>query len=129
MADIEPLLTPAEVAALLQVDPKTVARWAAKGKLPSLRTPGGHRRYRQADVQHFIGDRHETKDNGAVTDTEIVLLTSGDVATMFGVDRTTVVRWATTGVLPCIRTPSGHRRFLENDVRQLQQERAEKQHE
>jgi excisionase family DNA binding protein len=38
-------LGPAQVAELLQVSPKTVARWAKQGKLPCLRTLGGHRRY------------------------------------------------------------------------------------
>ena len=37
-------LHPAEVADLLQVSPKTVARWAKEGK-PFLKTLGGHRRY------------------------------------------------------------------------------------
>ena len=40
-----PLLTPAEVAALFRVDPKTVTRWAQQGKLRSIRTLGGHRRF------------------------------------------------------------------------------------
>jgi excisionase family DNA binding protein len=40
----ENLLTPAEVAALFRVDPKTVTRWAKAGKLTSIRTLGGHRR-------------------------------------------------------------------------------------
>ena len=44
--EAEALLTPAEVAALFRVDPKTVTRWAKAGKLTSLRTLGGHRRYR-----------------------------------------------------------------------------------
>ena len=35
----EALLTPAEVAALFRVDPKTVTRWANTGELTSLRTP------------------------------------------------------------------------------------------
>jgi len=43
--DSEPLLTPAEVAAMFRVDPKTVTRWAKAGKLSSVRTLGGHRRY------------------------------------------------------------------------------------
>jgi excisionase family DNA binding protein len=47
----EHLLTPAEVAALVFVDPKTVSRWAEAGRIPSQRTPGGHRRFRWADVQ------------------------------------------------------------------------------
>ena len=46
----EVLLTPAEVAALFRVDPKTVTRWAKAGKLTAIRTLGGHRRYRQSEV-------------------------------------------------------------------------------
>jgi excisionase family DNA binding protein len=41
----ERYLGPAQVAELLQVSPKTVTRWAKQGKLPCLRTLGGHRRY------------------------------------------------------------------------------------
>jgi excisionase family DNA binding protein len=48
------LLTPAEVAALFRVDPKTVTRWAKAGKLTSIRTLGGHRRYRAAEVRKFL---------------------------------------------------------------------------
>ena len=44
------LLTPAEVAAAFRVDPKTVTRWAKAGKLTSIRTLGGHRRYLEAEV-------------------------------------------------------------------------------
>lgn len=46
----ENLLSPAEVAALFRVDPKTVTRWAKAGKLDSVRTLGGHRRYKEAQV-------------------------------------------------------------------------------
>lgn len=50
------LMTPAEVAALLRVDPKTVTRWAVAGKLRSIRTMGGHRRYYRADIEaHLAG--------------------------------------------------------------------------
>ena len=52
--DQEVLLTPAEVAALFRVDPKTVTRWAKAGKLTAIRTLGGHRRYRQSEVQAFL---------------------------------------------------------------------------
>jgi excisionase family DNA binding protein len=48
------LLTPAEVAAMLRVDPKTVTRWARGGKLSSIRTPGGHRRYSESEVRGFL---------------------------------------------------------------------------
>lgn len=53
-ADQEVLLTPAEVAKLFRVDPKTVTRWAKAGKLTAIRTLGGHRRYRQSEVQNLL---------------------------------------------------------------------------
>jgi excisionase family DNA binding protein len=52
--DTEALLTPAEVAAMFRVDPKTVTRWAKAGKLTSIRTLGGHRRYREAEVNALL---------------------------------------------------------------------------
>lgn len=53
------LLTPAEVAALFRVDPKTVTRWAAAGRLRSIRTPGGHRRFRESEVRALLGEEGE----------------------------------------------------------------------
>jgi excisionase family DNA binding protein len=50
----ETLLTPSEVATLFRVDPKTVTRWAKAGKLSSIRTLGGHRRYREAEVRGLL---------------------------------------------------------------------------
>ena len=44
------LLTPGEVAALLHVDANTVARWSNEGRVRSVRTPGGHRRYPVSEV-------------------------------------------------------------------------------
>jgi excisionase family DNA binding protein len=38
-------ITTGEVARILRVSPKTVARWAKDGKLPHLVTLGGHRRF------------------------------------------------------------------------------------
>ena len=78
------LLTRAEVAEIFQVAPSTVTRWAEAGKLPSVKTLGGHHRYEAKVVmelaQHFIkqetsmektfisvpamyGDRSETLDS------------------------------------------------------------------
>ncbi|MDP9798831.1 excisionase family DNA binding protein [Catenuloplanes nepalensis] len=48
------LLTPGEVAALFRVDPKTVTRWAAAGRIGSIRTPGGHRRFRESEVRQLL---------------------------------------------------------------------------
>jgi excisionase family DNA binding protein len=50
----EALLTPAEVAAMFRVDPKTVTRWAKAGKLTAIRTLGGHRRYRETEVREIL---------------------------------------------------------------------------
>lgn len=53
------LMTPREVAALFRVDPKTISRWAKSGKLSSVRTLGGHRRYRRKEIENLV------KENGA----------------------------------------------------------------
>ena len=50
----ENLLTPSEVAALFRVDPKTVTRWAKAGKLTSIKTLGGHRRYKESEVKALL---------------------------------------------------------------------------
>ncbi|AGM03090.1 BldC family transcriptional regulator [Amycolatopsis sp. NPDC058340] len=50
------LLTPGEVAALFRVDPKTVTRWATAGRIGSIRTPGGHRRFREAEVNELLAE-------------------------------------------------------------------------
>ena len=52
--EAEKLLTPAEVASMFRVDPKTVTRWAKAGKLSSIRTLGGHRRYRESEIRSLI---------------------------------------------------------------------------
>jgi excisionase family DNA binding protein len=52
--DVEPLLTPAEVAEMFRVNPKTVTRWARAGKITSLRTLGGHRRFRESEIRALL---------------------------------------------------------------------------
>jgi excisionase family DNA binding protein len=54
------LLTPGEVATLFRVDPKTVTRWASAGRIGSIRTPGGHRRFRESEVRALL--RGETTE-------------------------------------------------------------------
>lgn len=39
-----------QVAALMGVHPSTIRQWSDKGILPTHRTTGGHRRYRQAEI-------------------------------------------------------------------------------
>jgi len=55
--DFPPLLTPAEVAAMFHVNPKTVTRWAATGRLSSIRTPGNQRRYLADEIQAFLDSK------------------------------------------------------------------------
>jgi excisionase family DNA binding protein len=62
--EAEPLLTPAEVAAMFRVDPKTVTRWAKAGKLSSIRTLGGHRRYRESEVRALLQGQLPTQRSG-----------------------------------------------------------------
>ena len=57
MSDTERLLTPGEVARMFRVTPKTVARWANTGRLASVRTLGGHRRYRERDVSEVLTEQ------------------------------------------------------------------------
>lgn len=42
-----------EVADILFVSPKTVSRWAKEGRLPFLRTLGGHRRYPEVEIREL----------------------------------------------------------------------------
>lgn len=52
--EAESLLTPTEVATLFRVDPRTVTRWAKAGKLTTVRTVGGVRRYPEAEVRSLL---------------------------------------------------------------------------
>lgn len=60
------LMTPAEVAALFRVSPKTVARWSRAGKLTALRTLGGHRRFRVDEVRALRAEVDERYDEETV---------------------------------------------------------------
>jgi excisionase family DNA binding protein len=59
VAKNDALMTPAEVAALFRVDPKTVTRWANAGKLSPMKTLGGHRRYSTSEIRNLVGDREQ----------------------------------------------------------------------
>ena len=52
-------LRTAEVADILHVSPKTVSRWAKEGKLPFLKTLGGHRRYPEAEIRELAEELRE----------------------------------------------------------------------
>lgn len=50
----ERFLRTSEVAYLLHVSPKTVARWAKEGRLPYLSTLGGHRRFPESQIVTMV---------------------------------------------------------------------------
>jgi excisionase family DNA binding protein len=54
--DLPSYLRTTEVADILHVSPKTVSRWAKEGKLPFLKTLGGHRRYPAAEIRPLAAD-------------------------------------------------------------------------
>jgi len=65
-AQADALLTPAEVAALFRVNPKTVTRWARAGKITAIRTLGGHRRFRSSEIRRCLDQmEHEGASSGA----------------------------------------------------------------
>ena len=66
----ENLLTPSEVAALFRVDPKTVTRWAKAGKLTSIKTLGGHRRYKESEVKSLLKSISPDTPNSSKTTNE-----------------------------------------------------------
>lgn len=57
------LLTPAEVAAMFSVDPRTVTRWAKARRISAIRTPGGHRRYSETEVRDLIEATRTTRQD------------------------------------------------------------------
>lgn len=63
----EALLTTAEVADLFGVDSGTVIRWGRSGRLPSIRTPGGRRRYRASEVIQLRRNGTTVADSQTIT--------------------------------------------------------------
>jgi excisionase family DNA binding protein len=55
-ADTPSYLRAAEVADILHVSPKTVSRWAKEGKLPFMKTLGGHGRYPEAKIRELVDE-------------------------------------------------------------------------
>lgn len=43
---------------MFRVDPKTVTRWAKAGKISSIRTLGGHRRFRESEIKGLLDGEH-----------------------------------------------------------------------
>ena len=55
-------LSRAKVAEIFQVAPSTVTRWAEAGKLPSMKTLGGHRRYEARVIMELAHQLSEVQE-------------------------------------------------------------------
>ena len=54
---MDELLTLEETKHILNVSKSTLQRWDNSGKLVALRTEGGHRRWKQSDIDKLIGEK------------------------------------------------------------------------
>ena len=75
---MDKLLTLKETEHLLNVSKSTLQRWDNSGKLVALRTEGGHRRYKQSDIERLIGENsNETTDKSG----EVIVATCARCST------------------------------------------------
>lgn len=70
ISEYEELMTPAQVAKVLALDPKTVTRWARAGTVPCITLPSGHRRFRRSDVDRLLGKTNGVPAEAAETESE-----------------------------------------------------------
>jgi excisionase family DNA binding protein len=111
----EEYLTPAGASAALGIPAPAVRRMEARGRLEAGRTPGGHHRYRADSVRAL---REELDSAAAGAPDPEGLLTSGEVAAMFGVTAKTVSRWVQGRRIAPVQTSRG-RRFRADEIRAL----------
>lgn len=64
------LLTPAQAADMCGVTTKTLIKWDRAGKIKSIRTLGGHRRFRRSDIEAALFPTEDalasTQEDGSV---------------------------------------------------------------
>lgn len=63
------LLSLQKTSEILGVSKKTLRLWDIEGKLPSIKTIGGHRRYKENDVLSFINEIQKDDENVSVVAT------------------------------------------------------------
>lgn len=79
-----------QAADILGVHPATVRNWADKGDLTSRRTPGGHRRFRRADLMRYA----EMQDEIQPTEVQVILQSAlGQTRMQVGGGTLTDVPW------------------------------------
>lgn len=100
-------LRPGELAQLCRVDVHTINRWAQEGKLPHLRTLGGHRRYLRSELD-FLPQEGDPQ-----------LLTYADFAAMMAVRAKAVGNWSRQGKLRTVLMPGLYPRLVRSEVVRL----------
>jgi excisionase family DNA binding protein len=65
------MLRTADVALLFEVSERTVSEWAKKGQIPSVRTPGGHRRYPAEGIRWLLDESRKGRNPAAQGGTTI----------------------------------------------------------
>src|ERR1700758_2357126 len=58
------LLRTRDVARAFQVSERTIAEWARRGRIPSVRTPGGHRLYPAERIREILRDSENAAERG-----------------------------------------------------------------
>lgn len=84
----EKLLTASDLAALCEVDLKTIHNWVDRGRIAHFRTPGRHLRFRAADVAEFLRAWGYTVPRDLVKATTRSVLVVGPKETAAHVNRT-----------------------------------------
>jgi excisionase family DNA binding protein len=57
------LLRTRDVARAFQVSERTIAEWARRGRIPSVRTPGGHRLYPAERIREILRDAESATEH------------------------------------------------------------------
>jgi len=65
-------LTLSTASKLLGVHPATLRQWADSGKIPSFRTPGGHRRFRAEDIRKFLVQASHAAPEEALSEDDLL---------------------------------------------------------
>jgi len=68
-------LTLGQAAKYLGVAQSTIRKWSDQGRVPAFYTPGGHRRYRRADLDNFL---NRSGPGGAAQQGPLVLIVDDD---------------------------------------------------
>ena len=68
------MLRTADVALLFEVSERTVSEWAKKGQIPSVRTPGGHRRSPAEGIRALLDESRRGRSSGGRADPSITPL-------------------------------------------------------